>query len=114
MSRPDNGDPSLADGEGRNDADGRFTAGNRFSKGNPHSKAVNHFRSLILDAVSDADMNAVVLKLVKLAKAGEPWAVKEFFDRVVGKASQPLEVDADVDTAETRDMLVKWLKQEAA
>ena len=35
-------------------------------------------------------MRAVMRALVKAAKAGEPWAVRELFDRTVGK---PVEAD---------------------
>jgi hypothetical protein len=42
------------------------------------------------EAVTDDDMRAVVAALVAAAKRGESWAVKEVFDRTVGK---PVEAD---------------------
>ena len=44
---------------------------------------------MLLDAVTEEDMRAVVLKLVAMAKDGDVAAVKLLLDRTVGK---PLEV----------------------
>jgi hypothetical protein len=48
------------------------------------------FRTLLLETVQDADLQAVVQKLVEEARAGAPWAVKELLDRLLGKAPQAL------------------------
>lgn len=111
MSRSDNGSPEA---DSDRSQDGRFLKGCKAGPGNPYNKQMQEFRSVLMGAVTHADMLEVMAALLKHAKAGRPWAVKEFFDRVVGKASQPLEVDAEVDTIETRELLVKWLQQEAA
>ena len=34
-----------------------------------------------------------VKRLVKKAKAGEPWAVRELLDRLIGKPVAPLDID---------------------
>lgn len=44
------------------------------------------------------DAVAIINKLITAAKAGEPWAVKEVFDRESGKPSQPV-VGGDDDDA---------------
>lgn len=110
MSRSDNGDPN-ADSRGEG---GRFLKGCKAGPGNPYNAQMQEFRSVLMNAVTHEDMVAVMEMLIVKAKAGKPWAVKEFFDRVVGKASQPFEVDVDVDTALTREMLRDWLMDEAA
>lgn len=55
--------------------------------GNPGgvSKARLTFRQLIEQAVTDKDFSGVVKVLLKAAKKGEPWAVREFFDLTVGR-----------------------------
>lgn len=42
------------------------------------------------------DALAIANKIITAAKAGEPWAVKELFDRVEGKPKQPV-VGGDED-----------------
>lgn len=84
--------PSLTESNGRA-ARGRFGPGNAIAKGNPHAKAVNRFRSILLGSVSDNDLKTVVNQLVEKAKAGEPWAVRELFDRLIGKPVAPLDID---------------------
>jgi hypothetical protein len=44
------------------------------------------------------DALAIVNRMIDAAKAGEPWAVKEIFDRADGKAKQPV-VGGDEDDA---------------
>jgi hypothetical protein len=51
---------------------------------------VGRLRSAMLDAVTPDDMDAVLRKLVELAKAGNVPAMRELLDRTLGK---PLEAD---------------------
>jgi hypothetical protein len=105
-----NGEPSEKGTDGRDKKSGQFAKGWKGGPGNPWASKTLHFRTMVLETVTDEDMVAVIQELTKQAKLGKPWAVKEFFDRVIGKASQPLEVDASVDSAETRELLVKYLR----
>jgi hypothetical protein len=50
------------------------------------------YRSLIYEATTSEDFLAVWRKVVELAKAGDRWAVREFFDRLIGKAVAQVEV----------------------
>ena len=43
------------------------------------------WRGVLADSVTEKDMRAVIRALVSKAKAGEPWAVKEFLDRMLGR-----------------------------
>ncbi len=57
---------------------------------------------MLAESVTAEDIRAVLTVLVEKAKAGEPWAVKEFLDRTLGKADQRLEVTgADGGPVET-------------
>ncbi|MCZ6756594.1 MAG: hypothetical protein O7E49_14895 [Gemmatimonadetes bacterium] len=47
---------------------------------------------MLAEGVTAEDIRAVLTVLVEKAKAGQPWAVKEFLDRTLGKADQRLEV----------------------
>ena len=71
-------------GANRRDAKGRFSAGNTGGPGNPYARQVGKLRSALLGAVSEADMQAIVARLVKLAKGGSVQAAKEVIDRCLG------------------------------
>lgn len=79
-------------GDNGRDTRGRFLPGNPGGDGNPHAAAVNRFRAAMMATVTEADVKAVITKLVQAAKAGEPWAVKELLDRIIGRA-RPTETD---------------------
>ena len=81
--------PSPTESNGRG-SDGRFAAGNRYAKGNPYAKRIGELRSALLSALSDDDWRAILTKLFECAKAGESWAIREIFDRTLGK---PVECD---------------------
>ena len=70
---------------------GKFAAGNPGGPGNPHGGQVARLRAVMLEAVSEDDMRAVVLKLVELAKEGDLKAIDLLLNRTLGKAdSGPL------------------------
>lgn len=83
-------EPSPNGDNGGRDASGRFAPGNPGGSGNPYAKQVAAWRSAVMEAVTTEDMRAVVVGLVKQAKAGEAWAVKELMYRTLGR---PVEVD---------------------
>ena len=49
---------------------------------------VAQWRSVLTECVTGEDIEAVILALVRAAKAGERWAVCELLDRCLGKAMQ--------------------------
>lgn len=80
---------------------GRFAKGNAGGPGNPYARRVARLRSLILESVSDDDMQAIVGVLVQQAKAGDLSAIRELFLRLVGKPAESPEPDrADLDGME--------------
>ena len=64
---------------------GRFVDGNPGGPGNPHAKQTAEMRSRIREAVTPDDLAAVVRVLIDKAKGGELGAIRELFDRTVGK-----------------------------
>ena len=78
-------DTPIADGR---DSQGRFAPGNPGGPGNPHAAQVSRLRSALLAAVSEEDIRAVTEKLIELAKAGDVRAIKEVFDRTLGKPQE--------------------------
>ena len=74
----------------RNLATGKFAAGNRGGPGNPHAGAVARLRAAMLAEVKPDDMAVIVRKLVDKAREGDVRAIKEVFDRTLGK---PIEMD---------------------
>lgn len=68
------------------DTTGRFAPGNRIARGNPHAKRVAQLRAIMLKAITQEDMRAIVKKLVELAKDGHIQAAMEILERCLGKA----------------------------
>ena len=62
---------------------GKFAAGNPGGPGNPHGGQVARLRAAMLEAVSEDDMRAVVLKLVELAHPASSPAENMLPDGVV-------------------------------
>lgn len=89
-----NGDNGLADAR---DSKGRFLPGNPGGPGNPQARNVATWRKALADAVSADDVTQVTQRLVEAAKAGEPWAVRELLDRLMGKPHVQIELQADTD-----------------
>jgi ferritin-like protein len=52
----------------------------------------------LLEAISVEDMQAIVKQLITKAKNGDIPAIKELFDRALGKPHQTHEVDVEVKT----------------
>jgi hypothetical protein len=72
----------MSDGR---DVRGRFARGNQGGPGNPWAAKTLHFKTLIQNAVTDADMLAVIKALVDAAKGGDIKAAAILIDRLVGK-----------------------------
>jgi hypothetical protein len=77
--------PSPNGGNGHG-ADGRFARGNPGGPGNPYAARVAAIRTLMLDSVTDDDLKQVVAKLVEMATGGDLAAIRELFDRTLGKS----------------------------
>jgi len=73
-------------------ANGRFLPGNKGGPGNPHAKRVAEWRGALVETITKEDIVDIVMVLVKYAKAGESWAVKEVLDRCYGKPQIDLTV----------------------
>ena len=74
--------PNGSNGRG---AGGQFAVGNAGGPGNPHGRRVAQLRAVLLDAVTDDDVQAIVAKLVERAKGGDLRATKAVLDRPPGK-----------------------------
>jgi len=73
---------------------GRFLKGNKGGPGgNAEAARVRAYRQEFLRALTPADVRKVVLKVAKLAAAGESWAAKELLDRALGKSKETLAVE---------------------
>ena len=73
---------------GDRDSRGRFAEGNPGGPGNPLAQSVGRLRAAMLTAVTVADMRAVVAKLVEMAKDGNVPAMRELFERTLGKPQE--------------------------
>ncbi len=77
---------------------GTFTKGNKGGPGNPHVAKVAALKTAFYAAVTPADMQAIVRKLVKEAKNGNVLAAREVLDRTLPKL-----VDLEVSSGEGFD-----------
>ena len=85
--------------ENGRDARGRFAPGNAGGPGNPFARRVAQLRKVLLEAVSDADLQIVAEQLVVKAKMGDLAATKLLFQYVLGKPAATVDPDA-VDVEE--------------
>jgi len=98
----------IRDGENR-DANGRFLKGWAGGPGRPAGCQQIAWREAVAAAVTIRDIEEIVIVLMGQAKKGEPWAVKEFLDRVIGKAVQPiLQADPFDATQVTGELQKMW------
>lgn len=101
-------EPSSNGELGRN-SNGQFTQGHSFSAGNKGStnEKTRELKKALLEAVSVQDMKDIASNLVAKAKGGDIQAIKELFDRCLGRALQTHSIDAEVRfyTSEQRDAI---------
>ncbi len=79
------------------DHQGKFVKGCRPGPGNPHVAKVAQWRSVLTECVSGEDIEAVIRALVRAARAGERWAIRELLDRCLGKPTQMQELGSAAD-----------------
>lgn len=77
----------------------RFGKGNKFGRGNPLGRQVNQLRVALAKAVTPADIQKITKALVRKAKKGDVAAAKEVYDRLLGKANQPVSLTGDAAKA---------------
>jgi hypothetical protein len=92
MNPSPNPTPVAENPNGR-DASGRFTRGNPGGPGNPYYRRQTELKRLLLESVTDADVQSVMQVLLGLARGGDLAAIKLFLEFTVGKSSK--EVDPD-------------------
>ena len=84
----------LANGSNGRDHRGRFRPGNPGGPGNPHAASVAAWRNALADTVTPDDLEDVIGQLLKQAKDGEPWAVRELLNRCLGRPSQAVSIES--------------------
>ena len=75
------------------DANGRFTPGNPGGPGNPFARRVAELREVMLECVTDKEMEIIVGALMVQAMAGKLAAIKLLFQYVLGKPPATVEPD---------------------
>ncbi len=100
--------PNGHNGRHRN---GQFVKGNAGGPGNPHGRRVATLRAMLLAEVGDEDFKAVARRLVELAKEGDLPAVRELFDRMLGKPKGSAELlEEEITTAELDEAIEHQLQ----
>lgn len=79
------GNGQIEAGCGRDQRTGRFVKGCKPGPGNPNVRNLASTRARLILAVSDEDFDRIAKALIDAAERGEPWAVKELLDRLIGK-----------------------------
>ena len=83
--------PSTHGSDGRK-ADGRFAHGNRLGRGNPLAGRAAKIRAVLLRRFTPKAAAEIVDSLIEKAKSGDLAAIKELFDRTIGKPTQAVEL----------------------
>jgi hypothetical protein len=84
MSRNTSPSTHGADGSGRT-ASGTFAKGNKLGRGNPLAGRAAKLRARLLRKVTAEDFDAIADKLIAMGKGGDLAAIKELFDRLMGR-----------------------------
>jgi hypothetical protein len=95
-----NNTPSPNGDNGR-DGRGRFATGNAGGPGNPHAQRVAELRSVLMRAVTEADMTAIIKAMIEKAKAGDAVAARLLLDRTLGP-TEAVDVLARLEAIEAR------------
>jgi hypothetical protein len=90
---PDPNPAAPPEADNGRDTQGRFARGNPGGPGNPYYRRQAQLKRLMLESVSDADVQSVMQVLLGLARGGDLAAIKLFLEYTVGKPAK--EVDPD-------------------
>ena len=87
--------PATPDGNPPSDRDakGRYVKGNGGGPGNPFARRVAELRQVFYDCVTAADLEAIVVKVVEKALAGDLAAAKLLLQYLVGKPAAAVDPD---------------------
>jgi hypothetical protein len=80
------------------EANGRFAKGNHGGPGNPYARQVAQMRLRALDSVSGDDVEAILAKMVELARAGDVPAARLVLQYTLGRpvpSAHPDRLDRD-------------------
>lgn len=102
--------PKGDNGKGR-DAAGRFAPGWKGGPGNPYAARVAKLRALILDAVTEGDLKAIVRVLVQQAKAGDIVAARELLNRLIGRPG-PADDLEEADQQQAYHVVIPGVREE--
>jgi hypothetical protein len=95
-----NGEKTGENGQRGRNAKGQFLPGSSGGPGRPSGRiAVEEWRRAFAQAVTSADIKAIVGRLVQAARNGEKWAITEVLDRTVGSLADA-ELDARLSAIE--------------
>ncbi|OWY70533.1 hypothetical protein B7486_13000 [cyanobacterium TDX16] len=83
--------PIRNGGNGR-DSNGKFAPGNPGGPGNPSVRKTRAISNAFRKAITDRDLRAIALALVRQARAGDVQAAIAVLDRVLGKPVNRIEM----------------------
>jgi hypothetical protein len=86
---------AVAENTPGRDATGRFAPGNPGGPGNPYYRRQAQLKRLLLESVSEEDMQSVLQVLLGLAKSGDLAAIKLFLEYTVGKPAKDVDPDKE-------------------
>jgi hypothetical protein len=98
-------EPSPNGFSGGRDSAGLFADGHAGGPGNPRARSTSRIRAAMMKAVTDADVEEIVRKLVALAKSGDVPATRELFDRLLGRPGQTAIIEQLDELSERIDSL---------
>jgi hypothetical protein len=84
---------SSPEGTSQRDPRGRFARGNKGGPGNPFARRTAQFRKVLLEMVTDEDIQAAARKLIEQARAGDLAAIRLLFSYTIGKPAAAVDPD---------------------
>lgn len=82
---------------GQDPKTGKFVPGNKLGAGHTrHAEKKRQLQAVLYKALTPQRMGKIVKALIREAERGEQWAVREVLDRIIGKATQPIDIDGDL------------------
>ena len=99
----------ITNGKNGRKKNGRFAPGNTASVGHStrHAQRRLEFQRFLLNCVTEDDLREIADKLVEKAKTGDMYAIKELFDRVLGKPTAPVDLEVSTGLQDFIDSLLE-------
>lgn len=100
--------PSPAGSNGRGEL-GRFATGNKFGTGNPNASKVQKLRAAVLRAISEEDVQGIILTMIDLAIGGDIAAAKLILSTIGPATEGDTTAAPEINNSNFQEIKNAWL-----